>query len=135
MTKLRLANRLVLYELVGFIMAILLIWIDEIFDLPHFIFGAAATPINIVESIFESMLVIFLMILVVTATLNIIGRIKYLEGFLRVCERCKRVKTDEGWISLENYISRHSEADFSRGLCPDCAEEHYGIVSKEGMDL
>jgi hypothetical protein len=135
MTKLRFANFLVLYEFIGFTAVIIILWIDEILDLPHHLFGADPTPLNVVESIFESILVLFLMILVMTATLNIVSHLKYLEGFLRVCVSCNRIRTSEGWVPLDSYISGHYEVDISHGLCPDCAEKRYGIVSKDGIDI
>jgi hypothetical protein len=133
MTRARLTKRLVLYSFIGFAFVIVLLWIDELLDLPHHLFGAAATPMNVPESVFETVVVIFLGMLVMTATMNLMNRVKYLEGFLRVCADCKRIRTNEGWIQMETYISQHSEADFSHGFCPDCAEKHYGIISKEGL--
>jgi hypothetical protein len=32
---------------------------------------------------------------------------------------------------MEWYITRHSEAQFSHGVCPDCAKEHYGEFLKD----
>jgi hypothetical protein len=41
---------------------------------------------------------------------------------LKICSECKNIHdTDETWVQLEDYISDHSEADFSHGLCPSCA--------------
>ncbi len=52
-----------------------------------------------------------------------------LEGILHICMFCKRIRDeDRGWEPLEGYISRKSEADFSHGLCPECAQKHYGDV-------
>ncbi|MBU4564787.1 MAG: DUF3365 domain-containing protein [Desulfarculus sp.] len=49
-----------------------------------------------------------------------------LGGLLPICSHCKKIRNDEGqWEKLESYISQHSEADFSHGLCPDCLSEHY----------
>ena len=39
---------------------------------------------------------------------------------------CKKVRDDEGyWQEVEVYVSHHSEADFSHGICPDCYKELY----------
>lgn len=44
-----------------------------------------------------------------------------IRGILPVCSYCKKIKADpETWIDLENYVRRHSEAEFSHGICPDC---------------
>ncbi len=50
-----------------------------------------------------------------------------LSGFLPICANCKKIRDDQGyWNQLEAYISRHSQAQFSHGICPDCAQELYG---------
>ncbi len=52
--------------------------------------------------------------------------IKTLRGILPLCSSCKKIRNDEGyWEQIESYIRDHSEADFSHGLCPDCAERLY----------
>lgn len=48
--------------------------------------------------------------------------VKTLQGFLPICARCKRIRDDHGfWEQIEDYLSKHSEAVFSHGLCPECA--------------
>ena len=47
--------------------------------------------------------------------------LKVLRGLLPICASCKKIRSDDGsWQQLETYISRHSEADFTHGLCPAC---------------
>ena len=48
-------------------------------------------------------------------------KVKRLEGVIPICGVCKKIRDDqESWQQLEQYISDHSEALFSHGLCPDC---------------
>jgi hypothetical protein len=51
-----------------------------------------------------------------------------LSGLLPICSHCKRIRDEEsgGWRQLENYISSRSQAQFSHGVCPECAKVHYG---------
>ncbi|MBN2809359.1 MAG: cache domain-containing protein [Deltaproteobacteria bacterium] len=52
--------------------------------------------------------------------------VKTLSGFLPICASCKKIRDDDGyWNKLENYISEHSNAVFSHGICPDCAQKLY----------
>lgn len=52
--------------------------------------------------------------------------IKVLKGFLPICATCKKIRDDKGyWNQLESYIKEHSEAEFSHGICPECAEKKY----------
>ncbi len=53
-------------------------------------------------------------------------RIRTLEGILPICSGCKKIRDEQGvWHSLEEYIGSRSNARFSHGLCPECAERLY----------
>ena len=55
-----------------------------------------------------------------------LAQVKKLSGFLPICSSCKKIRDDEGyWNQIEAYISEHSEAEFSHGLCPDCMKKWY----------
>ena len=48
--------------------------------------------------------------------------LKALKGILPICSFCKKIRDDKGyWNQIEAYISEHSEAEFSHGMCPECA--------------
>jgi DNA-binding response OmpR family regulator len=50
-----------------------------------------------------------------------LARVKTLQGLLPICSYCKRVRNDgDYWQQVESYISDHSDARFSHGICPDC---------------
>ena len=52
--------------------------------------------------------------------------IKTLHGIIPICSNCKKIRDDKGsWSQIEAYISKHSEAKFSHGICPECAKELY----------
>ena len=54
-------------------------------------------------------------------------KVKLLSGFLPICASCKKIRDDKGyWNQIESYISDHSEAEFSHGLCEECSEKLYG---------
>lgn len=51
-----------------------------------------------------------------------LARVKQLEGILPICVYCKKIRDDtDKWRQMEEYISKHSEADFSHGICPECS--------------
>lgn len=53
-----------------------------------------------------------------------LGRIKKLEGLLSICMTCKKIRTkNKTWDRIEKYISDHSDAIFSHGICPECLEK------------
>jgi phosphoserine phosphatase RsbU/P len=57
-----------------------------------------------------------------------LARVQQLQGLLPICSYCKRIRTDDNyWQQLETYVSHHSDARFSHGICPECLE----AVTKE----
>ncbi len=60
-----------------------------------------------------------------------LAKIKTLSGLLPICSNCKKIRDDKGyWNQIESFIRRHSEAEFSHSICPDCAKELYGEFYK-----
>jgi hypothetical protein len=55
-----------------------------------------------------------------------LAEVKQLSGFLPICASCKKIRDDKGyWQQIEAYISSHSEAVFSHGICAECARKLY----------
>jgi sigma-B regulation protein RsbU (phosphoserine phosphatase) len=48
--------------------------------------------------------------------------VKKLSGLLPICSYCKRIRKEDHYWQLERYLSEHSEAQFSHGICPDCLD-------------
>ena len=60
------------------------------------------------------------------------AKIKTLRGLLPICSSCKKVRDDSGyWNKIENYIKEHSDASFTHGICPECAQKLYPELYKE----
>ncbi len=52
--------------------------------------------------------------------------VKVLQGVLPICMHCHNIRNDEqAWDKLEDYLRRHSNAEFSHSICPDCAKKYY----------
>lgn len=52
--------------------------------------------------------------------------IKTLRGILPLCSFCKKIRDDKGyWEQVDVYIHKHSEADISHSICPDCMKKNY----------
>jgi len=61
-----------------------------------------------------------------------LSEIKTLRGIIPICSSCKKIRDDKGyWHQVEVYISDHSEADFSHGICEECARKLYPEAYKE----
>lgn len=55
-----------------------------------------------------------------------LDEIKTLKGYIPICSYCKKIRDDKGyWEQLEKYISEHTEALFSHGICPDCIKTYF----------
>ena len=55
-----------------------------------------------------------------------ISQVRTLSGMLPICSSYKKIRDDKGyWNQIESYIHKHSEAEFSHGICPECAKELY----------
>ena len=52
--------------------------------------------------------------------------VKTLSGLLPICASCKKIRDDQGyWNQIESYLHKHSDAEFSHGICPECAKALY----------
>ena len=55
-----------------------------------------------------------------------LAEIKILRGIVPICSFCKKIRDAEGnWSEVEDYVSKHSEAQFSHSFCPGCRRIHY----------
>jgi two-component system sensor histidine kinase EvgS len=63
---------------------------------------------------------------IITELRGALKEIKTLRGILPICSHCKKIRDDKGaWNQLEHYIHEHSEAEFSHGICLECAKKYY----------
>ena len=50
-----------------------------------------------------------------------LSKVKTLTGLLPICAWCKKIRNDQGyWQQIEDYISKHTSAEFTHGLCQEC---------------
>ena len=64
-----------------------------------------------------------------------LDEVQQLSGFIPICASCKNIRDDEGyWNKIENYISEHSDAQFSHGICPDCAQRLYPGIDPDDTE-
>ncbi|MDW7712289.1 MAG: PAS domain-containing protein [Deferrisomatales bacterium] len=55
-----------------------------------------------------------------------LAQAKLLSGLLPICASCKSIRDDQGyWNQIETYIRERSDAEFTHGICPECAERLY----------
>ena len=55
-----------------------------------------------------------------------LNQVKELSGILPICASCKKIRNDKGyWQHVEEYLSKHTNAEFSHGLCQECSMKLY----------
>jgi len=53
-----------------------------------------------------------------------LAQVKTLSGLIPICAACKKIRNDKGyWQQIETYVRDHSDAKFTHGYCPECAEK------------
>ncbi len=63
-----------------------------------------------------------------------LAEVRTLSGLLPICSCCKKIRDDQGfWARVEDYISSHTGARFSHGMCPDCLTRYYPECGAEDL--
>ena len=96
----------------------------------HFLWHTEGEIVSAIINAMVSMLVLILFIFLVqrVALQNELleKRVKVLEGILPICSVCRQIRNEQGqYEPMEQYITEHSEAMFSHGICPICARKFY----------
>ncbi len=94
--------------------------------------GSPFAP-DLLNSVIRGLVLVGLAILVARVAqqnAQLARRVKQLEGLIPICAHCKRILDEEKhWTRLETYIMEHSAAEFTHGVCPECAQVHYGLTA------
>ena len=109
---------------------------NEIIDIPHYVFND--TPTSYSQRIGEIFVELSIFFTVLALQIVLLGRlykrVRILEGFISICANCKKIKnTENQWEQIEKYITQHSLAQFSHGICPDCAKLLYPDLYNDKM--
>jgi hypothetical protein len=94
-----------------------------------FIFFWDATP-NLTVSIVNTVIRVAVLLTIayfINRTVRLSREVQRLEGLLPICSFCKKIRNEQSeWQHIETYISKHSQADFTHSICPDCTRTFYG---------
>jgi hypothetical protein len=114
-------RRILILESVAFLVIVVIIWLDELLDLPHLLFQAPPTPVRVQEGLLESILTMMVGIGVVSVTWRAFRRIEYLESLIVMCAWCRRVREGGEWLTVEAFLERQHHAQTTHGICEACA--------------
>ncbi len=113
-------RKIVVIEIIVFLLIIVFIWAEEIFDLPHMLLNAEPTPVNYEESFMETFIFTVIFGFLIYHTIKILMKIRNLESFVRICSGCHKVYVNGRWVLLEEYFNSYANKKTSHGLCDDC---------------
>ena len=61
--------------------------------------------------------------------------VRTLRGIVPICASCKKIRDDRGfWNQVDVYVQDHTEAEFSHGICPECAERLYPGLGEDASE-
>ena len=111
-----------LWQVLSFMILLLLVWVNEYLDIAHLFWGVAKQPPDLLRGCLASAGVLFG--LIVTVGHTYLQQRTIVSGMLTICSYCHRIRIDdEIWQQIEQYVSRNSSIMLSHGICPDCYEK------------
>lgn len=113
-------RKIIIIEIIVFLLIIIFIWAEEVFDLPHLLMNAEPTPVNYEESLMETFIFTVIFGFLIYHTMRILLKLRTLESYVRICAGCHKIYIDGKWVSLEEYFNQHGNKKTSHGLCDDC---------------
>jgi len=104
-------------------LVILVLWANEILDIPYEYFGSTPTPINWIEAIIESVLVFLLGLYVIFVSWFVFVGIESSTNKQQICPICKKIKTGDIWSVFPEDNTALSIKDMEENLCPECFDK------------
>ena len=118
------------WQLMTFVILIMLIWINELRDGAAVFFNAPSGEVNIFRACLLTIAVLIAAIITVGNTY--LQQRQVLKSMIAVCSNCHRVRlNDDVWEKIEEYIGERSLLTFSHGLCPECTKELMKTIEKK----
>lgn len=110
------------WQFLTFIMLILLVWVNEVRDMPYLLFDTDPEDVNIVRGCLLTAGV--LVAAIVTIGNTYLQQKQVLNSLISVCSNCNKVRVNQNqWKQMEEYISDNSLLTFTHGLCPECMDK------------
>ena len=110
------------WQFMTFIMLILLVWVNEVQDMPALLFNTNPQDVNIFRGCLLTAGVLIAAIVAIGNTY--LQEKRVLNTFISVCSSCNKVHVNQNqWMQMDAYISENSLLTFIHGLCPDCMKK------------
>jgi hypothetical protein len=126
-------THIALWQVLAFVMLILLIWVNELLDLPWLLFGVERQPASLIRGCVATAGVLVAAVVAIGNTY--LQQRNIVSGLLTICSYCKKIRVqDELWQRVEDYIGRRSTIDFTHSVCPECFQRVKRMVEEETDD-
>lgn len=114
----------------GFFLLLLLVWFNELVDVTALIMGRPAAAPDLFRGCISTAGVLFAAI--ITIGHAYVQQRNIVSGLLTICCYCHKIQINQAqWQRIEEYIGKHSMANFSHGVCPECFAN---AKREEGLD-
>lgn len=112
-----------------FVILVLVVWLNEMIDISSLWFGGPASEMNVFRGCMLS--VVASVVGIVTVGHTYLQQKRIIRGLLTVCAECRKIRVqEEVWEQLDEYISDHSLALISHGICPHCFEKKQEEIAR-----
>ena len=110
-----------LWQLLTFVILILLVWINELKDGAGVFFHSSSEP-NIFRAFLMTAAILVTAIIIIGNTY--LQQQRVMKSLISVCSNCHRVRLNNTiWQKIEEYVGDRSLMTFTHGLCPDCTKD------------
>jgi len=122
--------KILLYQSLGFLSIIGLSWLDESLGLSTLVFGEHSFVPEFHASILAMLFILAVWLLVTASTRRMLERVKFLEGFLKVCAWCRRIDHKGQWMPLEDFMQEGFDTPTSHGICETCLAQQKAAAER-----
>jgi len=123
-------RRVLLYQNLGFLVVILLGFLDEVLRLSASMFTHQGVKWEFRNATLAMLLVLAVWFLVSLSTRRILDRLRYLEEFMRVCAWCHDIDYKGRWMPLEEFLKQGFDTPTTHGICPKCLAQQKAAMAR-----
>jgi hypothetical protein len=123
-------TKILLYQNIGFLVIIVICFLDDLLSLPSLVFSNHPFAFVYRRSTLEMLLFLAVWLLVSKSTRRLMKRVESLERFMRVCAWCRRIDYKGEWMPLEDFMEQGFDTPTTHGICPQCLRRQQEAIER-----
>jgi len=123
-------KRILWYEIGAFSVIILSVWMGSLIPLLQ----GRRTAMEWEDPLLETATVLLVAFPTVLLSRRLLSHLHYLEGFLRVCAWCHKVRIGDDWVPFEEFMKRRLSTQTSHGICENCNQTFRAEAEKRKQE-